>query len=254
MSNTGENAKNVETKNNQGHCAVVEMGDGVQVEGNVCPARRRYAFLNDAGERIEENLDDVIVFSATGTVVAFPSGEPIEPVGTACEAVAIEISLFTKDGGDLTKKVHWNADHTGIFSDSRDCKMATGVMARASLPDWRDLGRELPLFPGNTALALGRMKPELPDAIHLVTKKSPECCRPGYASRTGDNLIFAKGMTAENKARLDELGGFFGALEVIWPGFEKIGLHRAPFDERRHLRCHDRPAFRRGRLARVRPY
>ena len=198
--------------------------------------QRLVAYLNENDERVEEPLDDVIVFRATGTVVAFPSGEPIEPVGTACEAVAIEISLFTKDGGDLTKKVHWNADHTGIFSDSRDCKMATGVMARVPLPDWRDLGRGLPLFPGNTALALGRMTPELPEAIHLVTKKSPECCRPGYASRTGDNLIFAKGkpavllldfdtkgMTAENKARLDELGGFFGALKVIWPGFEKIG-------------------------------
>ena len=148
----------------------------------------------------------------------------------------IEISLFTKHGGDLTKKVHWNPEHTGIVSDSRDCKMSSGIMSRILLPDWRDLARGLPHFAGNTALALGRLKPDLPDAIRLVTKKSPKCDQPGYASRTADNILYArgqpavllldfdtKGMTSENKARLAELGGFLGALAAICPGFEKAG-------------------------------
>jgi len=155
---------------------------------------------------------------------------------TPAASVPIEISLFTKDGGDLTKKVHWNPEHTGIVSDSRDCKMSSGIMSRILLPDWRDLARGLPQFSGNTALALGRMKPDLPDAIRLVTKKSPECDQPGYASRTADNILYArgqpavllldfdtKGMTPENKARLAELGGFLGALAAICPGFEKAG-------------------------------
>ena len=156
--------------------------------------------------------------------------------GFDADAPAIEFTVFAKSGGDLTKKVHWNADHTGIVSDSRDCKMSTGVMSRVVLTPWFRLADGLTEFKGNTAIAIGRMRPDLPDAIHIVQKDNPACGQPGYASRTADNLIFAKGqpavilldydtkgMTPENKAKLDELGGFFGALRIIWPGFDKIG-------------------------------
>ena len=65
---------------------------------NVEPIRRRYSFLNDAGERIEENLDDVMVFSATGELneiasitgyLASDEAPPTEP-GSAFNTYAPE--------------------------------------------------------------------------------------------------------------------------------------------------------------------
>ena len=70
---------------------------------------RRIAYLNDAGERIEENLDDVMVFSATGIVVEFPSGQPIDPAPSA-ELIPVEITYFVKESGLLTKKIRLAAD------------------------------------------------------------------------------------------------------------------------------------------------
>jgi hypothetical protein len=177
-SHIGDSGKNVETKSCvvqvQGLCAVVEMGDGVRIEGNVCPARRRYAFLNDAGERIEADLDDVMVFSATGNVVEFPSGQPFEPAVATSEAVPIEITFFRKDNGLLTKTIHRGPDGRVVI-DSSECRMSSGQMERVILSDWRGMAQGLEHLPDNTAIALGRMRPDLLDKVFLTTKYNPDC-------------------------------------------------------------------------------
>ncbi len=184
--NIDDSDKNVEV---QGLCAVVEMGDGARVEGNVGPTRRRYAFLNDAGERIEENLDDVMVFSATGNIVEFPTGKPIDPAPSA-ELIRVEITYFVKESGLLTKKIRLAADGSTVI-DSSECRMSRGTMERVPFSDWRQLAAGLGNLPSNTAIALGRMRPDFPENVYLTTKDSPDCSRPGFAARTGDNIIYA---------------------------------------------------------------
>jgi hypothetical protein len=196
---------------------------------NVEPIRRRIAYLNDAGERIEENLDDVMVFSATGIVVEFPSsGQPIASLPSA-EFVPVEITYFVKESGLLTKKIRLAAGGSTVI-DSSECRMSRGTMERVPFSDWRQLAAGIGNLPSNTAIALGCMRPDFPEKVYLTTKDSPDCSRPGFAARIGDNIIYApeqpafalvdfdtKGMPPAVKAKIDELGGFLPALYSICP-------------------------------------
>ena len=169
-----------------------------------------------------------MVFSASGNVVEFPTGRPIDPASSA-ELIPVEITYFVKESGLLTKKIRLAADGSTVI-DSSECRRSRGTMERAFLSDWRHLATGLGNLPSNTAIALGRMQPDFPGKVFLTTKDSPDCSRPGFAARTGDNIMYApgepafvlldfdtKGLPPAVKARIDQLGGFLPALYSICP-------------------------------------
>ena len=49
------------------------------------------------------------VFAATGNVIEFPTGKPLDPAPSA-ELVPVEITCFVKESGRLTKKIRLAED------------------------------------------------------------------------------------------------------------------------------------------------
>jgi hypothetical protein len=147
----------------------------------------------------------------------------------------VEITRFDKTGGPLTKRVYLNPDGA-IANDSSDCRMSRGVMHRQHLLDWRALACLIEETPRNTAYALGVMRPDLPDSVPLVTRRDPRSAQLGFATRTAETILFregrpgpvlldydTKGMPPDIRARMQECGGFLGALETVCAGFAAAG-------------------------------
>jgi hypothetical protein len=112
-------------------------------------------------------------------------------------------------------------------------------------------------LPRNTAIALGRLRPDFPDVNPLITKKAEQRGAIGV-TRTGDNIRYEpgkpafvlldcddKGMPEEVKKNFAALGGFVPALERICPNFDTSGYVLPAFDQ--HSR--DRRRVEGGRLA-----
>jgi hypothetical protein len=145
--------------------------------------------------------------------------------------LSLEITRFEKTGGPLTKRVYLKPDGA-IANDSSDCRMSRGVMHRQHLLDWRALACLIEETPRNTAYALGVMRPDLPDSVPLVTRRDPRSAQPGFATRTAETILYregrpgpvlldydTKGMPPDIRARMQECGGFRGALETVCAGF-----------------------------------
>jgi hypothetical protein len=152
--------------------------------------------------------------------------------------LSLEITRFEKTGGPLTKRVYLKPDGA-IANDSSDCRMSRGVMHRQHLVDWRALAGLIEVTPRNTAYALGVMRPGLPDSVPLVTKRDPRIAQPGFATRTAETILYregrpapvlldydTKGMPPDIRARVQECGGFRGALEMVCAGFAAAGCIR----------------------------
>ena len=78
-----------------------------------------------------------------------------------------------------------------------------------------------------------------PDETRLVLKDDPQAGKPGFAARTAENFIYregrpafvlhdfdTKGMPDVVKTRIEELGGFAGALAAVCPAFASAGYIR----------------------------
>jgi hypothetical protein len=151
----------------------------------------------------------------------------------------VELTKITKDSGAVTKLIHLNPDGS-IGNDSSRCAIGKGRMTRLHLPDWRDFKEMLEATPRNTAYALGVMRPGLPDSVPLVMKRDPQSAKPGFATRTAETILYregrlgpvlldhdTKGMPPDILARLQECGGFRGALETVCAGLAGAGyIHR----------------------------
>jgi RepB DNA-primase from phage plasmid len=156
----------------------------------------------------------------------------------------IVITRFTKsDGSPLTKKI-WLEPDGSIASDRSACVLARGVAERitlASLEEFAELldrmGRR-----SDQALALGRLRAGLPTKVKLVTKD--ELDGPGLANvmaRTGRDIVYrkgqqalalldhdTKGMPADVKAKLQQLGGFWPALLSVLPALRGVARVSRP--------------------------
>ena len=150
---------------------------------------------------------------------------------------AIEVTRLVKAGGPLSKRLHLTDGQ--LANDSSACRMSTGRMERIRLDDWRALATLIEATPRNVAWALGALRDDLPDETRLVLRDDPQAGAPGFVARTADNFIYrpnrlafvlgdldTKGMPADIKARIEELGGFAGALATVCPGFAKAGYIR----------------------------
>src|SRR6516162_7404429 len=147
----------------------------------------------------------------------------------------IELTVFRKSGGPLTKRIALGPDGS-IKSDGSQCVMTRGIALRFifSASSMQDLGSRIDQFGPDEALATGAMRADLPDTVQVVTKRKLNCSdHPGVIARSQDFLGFragepavvlidfdTKGMPPAVATRLEELGGVWPALVSIVPELE----------------------------------
>ena len=147
-----------------------------------------------------------------------------------------EITLFTKSGGILTKRISLAADGS-VKSDGSACKMSQGVARRVEVAGVKQLVEVIDQVQPNQAIALGVLKPDLPDVVKVVTKKefASGAVRSDVIARTSDAIIYrnehpafalldfdTKGMPPDVATELKRLGGFWEALLSVLPAFGDV--------------------------------
>jgi putative DNA primase/helicase len=146
-----------------------------------------------------------------------------------------EITLFQKSGGPLTKRIALR--DSGIVNDSSACRMANGTARRVRIDRVQTLAHLINNFTSSEAYALGRIKDEHPDRVHVVTfDKLNGALDPTVIARTLDYLVFKesepgfalldvdlKGMP-EDTARRFEKCCPWGALCEVLPELETVAF------------------------------
>jgi len=158
-------------------------------------------------------------------------GAPIAPNS----GPATEITVLTKTGGPLTKRISLSADGA-IKSDGSACVMTSGRAHRVPITDAGELAAVIQGLAPNQAITLGRLRPELPDEVQIITKNSLNgSTAPNVIARTADNFIFPngqpawalldfdqKGVTADVTAEIELHGGFWGAVVSVIPALAEV--------------------------------
>ena len=85
----------------------------------------------------------------------------------------IELAVFSKTGGPLTKRITLTADGK-IASDGSACTMARGRAKRKRIGGVGELAALIEGLTSEQAIALGALRDELPDEIRIVTKAALE--------------------------------------------------------------------------------
>jgi hypothetical protein len=151
----------------------------------------------------------------------------------------IEITLFAKKGGPLTKKISLGKDGK-LVSDASKCLMNSGTARRASLDNIAALGTLIHALDPHEAITLGELRLALPDSVSVTTKHKlvmkQGAAEPDLIARTGEYILFrpkrpafalfdfdTKGMLPDMVDRLDELGGYWAALRTVVPELERAG-------------------------------
>ncbi len=169
-------------------------------------------------------------------------------------AGGVEVTLFTKSGGPLTKRISLGADGK-VTSDGSACTMSKGTARRVKIADVGQFGRLVEAMTRNEAIALGTLRPGLPNQVKVVTKDKNNGSAVDVIARTADSIVFrpnepalalldhdTKGMPPHVERRLSELGGFWPALVSVLPTLDttarvtrastSAGLSRAGTNER----------------------
>ena len=150
-------------------------------------------------------------------------------------APTIEIVVFTKDGGPLTKRI--SLVDGKVKSDGSACTMARGRARRTVISDLGQLATVIEGLSSNQAIALGSLRPDLPDEVAIVTKDQVNGQdRSDVIARTGADITFrdslpaavlfdfdTKGMPATVRSHLAAVGGFWAALVSIIPELRDAG-------------------------------
>src|SRR6516162_11077608 len=110
--------------------------------------------------------------------------------------------------------------------------MEHGTAERVSVADVDALGALIEGLEPSQAIALGTLRPDLPDRVEITTKRKliNGVARPDLIARTGDNIIYhggqpafalldydSKGMPTAVAAELERVGGFWAALRTVLP-------------------------------------
>ncbi len=152
-------------------------------------------------------------------------------------AAIAELTVFTKSKGPLTKSIRLDKDGK-IVSDGSACTMAHGQARRMEIADIGELAKLIEGLRSNQALALGALRPDLPNEVGIVTKDELNGeTRPDIIARTGSDILYrkgspafalldydTKGMPGSVADRLDTLGGFRGALIAVLPALRGTAL------------------------------
>ena len=82
----------------------------------------------------------------------------------------IEITVFSKAGGVLTKKIEL-AEDGSLVRDGSECRMVAGSAHRTPIADLHALAATIAKLRPYQAIALGTLRDGLPDKVKIVTKK-----------------------------------------------------------------------------------
>jgi hypothetical protein len=166
----------------------------------------------------------------------------------------MEITRFTKAGGPLTKRISLTDDGL-LKSDGSACVMSRGVAERIEINNIAQFGELIGDLAPDQAIALGTLRPGLPDKVTIATAKAINGhTRPDTIARTAANIVYrqqpglalidfdTKGMPGEVGARLDDEGGCWPALLSVMPCLHRVanvarvstsaGLYRVDTGER----------------------
>jgi hypothetical protein len=150
-------------------------------------------------------------------------------------ATPVEITLFSKSDGPLTKEIRLE-ESGDVKSDGSACVMSRGVAHRAPIACIGQLGQLIGGVLSNQAIALGSLRLGLPQQVQIARKRAINgATGPNVVSRTADNITFrpgqtgfalldldTKGMSDSVVERLDRAGGFSAALRSIIPELGSI--------------------------------
>ena len=148
----------------------------------------------------------------------------------------IEFTRLTKNAGPLTKKISLAPDGT-LVKDGSACVMEHGTAERVQLAGVDALGALIEALTPSQAIALGALRPDLPDRIEITTKRKliNRAARPDLIARTGANIIYhggqpafalldydSKGMPTAVATELRRAGGFWDALLTVLPALGDV--------------------------------
>jgi hypothetical protein len=168
-------------------------------------------------------------------VAAEAGAEPGDTTGISpcAPSWVVELTVLTKANGPLTKRIALDAPGCGVISDGSACVMARGHAERLRLAGPADLAAALETMPPDRAIALGRLRSDLPDGTIVVTQRrlSAGIAPAGAIARTREYIAYVpgepafalldfdrKGMTEAISDALTERGGFWPALVRAVPG------------------------------------
>jgi hypothetical protein len=149
--------------------------------------------------------------------------------------LGVVVTRYKSSHGAVSKRLTLENDK---LVSSPACQIWAGKAFREALADWRDFAKLIDATRLDEAWSLGAMRADRTDVCDLKIK-SPQLgimfrFFSNVVSRTRDLIDYAPGapafvlldfdvggMTSLNRQRLDELGGFFGAMRALLPGFDE---------------------------------
>ena len=192
------------------------------------------AHRDDGGESADLGLDEPLPHD-------LPTMTPPDTVVDADDPklsdheVSFEIVSFTKSGGLLTKRI--SLDKNGkLQNDSSACRMWEGDAHRIHFDSLAEFGRFVGDLKSNEAIALGRLRDDLPDEVRLTTKNKLNGGAPGGIARTDKYVSYRrgqaalalidfdrKGMPRDVASKLTAAGGFWAALCSVLTALDAVG-------------------------------
>jgi hypothetical protein len=147
----------------------------------------------------------------------------------------IELTIFRKSDGPLTKRIELAPDGT-VKSDGSQCIMPRGSARRFTFGAMGEFANLIGGLRSDEALALGVLRDDLPAEVAIVTKsKLNGANHHGTICRSQEYLIYrpgratpvlldfdAKGMPGSVEKRLHDLGGFWPSLVAIVPELKDV--------------------------------
>lgn len=143
-----------------------------------------------------------------------------------------QITLITKCDRPALMSKRISLDVNGkLRSDGSECRMMTGTAARAFTGTASALAQLIVSCGSNQAIALGRLRPDLPDSVDVTIPRRLDQ-HPGAITRSRAYIDYqhgtpawclidfdSKAMPDEVKARIDAAGGMWNVLLTIAPAF-----------------------------------
>src|SRR5262245_34976004 len=106
-----------------------------------------------------------------------------------------QVTLFTKIGGPLTKRISLAPDGT-LVSDGSACLMGQGWAERVPIKDVEEFKDLIGGTRSEQAIALGGLRSDLPAKVRIVTERALNGqAQPGIIARTQANIVYDQAPT-----------------------------------------------------------